>query len=132
MERLLGPIIWVLLVPYFAVASLNLRSPVGASRASANRTNAQLTVALILTSFEIALLAAGGLSRGRLWETYRYIICGLLLILPWIAVARWLGKENEADYRNLYQLMPVGVRLGFGIASAAFVAACWWFIGQKA
>ena len=130
MERLLRPIIWLLLVPYFAVASLNVPSPVGASLETSNRTNAQLTVALILTSFEIALLAGTGFSLGRAGGTRLFLICGFLLIIPWIAVARWLTRENETDYRNLYRLMPLGLRFGFGIAAAAFVAACWWFIGQ--
>ena len=130
MERLVRPVLWLLLVPYFAVASLNVLPWIGESRESANRSNAQLTVAFIVVSFEIALLALAGLSRGEIWDKHLYIVVGLMFVPPWIAVARWLSKARESDYRKLYRRMSVGARCAFGIAAAIFVIACWWVVGQ--
>ena len=130
MSRFSRSLLWVLLVPYFAVASLIVQPWIGESRESFNRTNAQLTAAIILASFEIALLALAGLSRGEVWDKHLALICWALLLLPWLAIARWLNKAKESDYRKLYRGMSVKARLAFGIIAAAFVFGCWWLVGH--
>src|SRR5206468_9468452 len=66
---------WFLLVPYFAVFSLNVMPWLGEERRSANRTNAQLALALVFASIALPLLKAVGVTGGSIVRTH-----------PW-----WLG-----------------------------------------
>lgn len=130
MRRVSSVLIWLLLVPYFAVASIGAPAWIGETEQDTNRANAQLTVALMLTSFEIALLAIAGLSRGELWNDHLTLVCAALFVPTWIFVARWVSKSREADYRRHYRGMSVGARLMFGFFAAIFVSACWWVIAK--
>jgi hypothetical protein len=130
MQRLFLAFLWLLLVPYFAVASINAPAWAGESRETTNRANAQLTVAFMLCSLEIAILAVAGLSRGELWDKHLYIVCAGLFVPPWIFVARWLNKSRESDYRMQYRRMSLGARLAFGLIAATFVFACWSVVGK--
>jgi hypothetical protein len=130
MRRISRLLIWLLLVPYFAVGSLGVPAWIGETEQDTNRANAQLTVALMLTSSELAVLALAGLSRGELWDKHLTLVCAALFLPAWIFVAWWVSKSREADYRKHYQGMSLGARLTFGFLAATFVASCWWVIGK--
>ena len=94
MRRLFGPLLWFLLVPYFAVGGLNVRPWVGESREAANRANAQLILALILV-WPLILISP---KAGRLAEATRlhpYVFASLLLMPAWWFVSSWLNGNRE-------------------------------------
>ena len=129
MTRLFGSLRWFLLVPYFAVAALNVPPWIGETRKSANRTNAQLTLALLIIS--PALFALAG--TGRLIEGFPrerpYLFSFALLLPALLFVNRWLRSDREAKYQSDYAAMPRSVRVGFGLGTLAlFCAAFWLFV----
>jgi hypothetical protein len=124
MNRLRG-LLWFLLVPYFAVAKLNWPSWVG-DRTSANRTNAQLILALILVSPVLYLLAWSGRLSDGLPKTHPFVFAVLLFVPVWLLVVAWLQSDRESAYRSDYLMMGRTTRLAFGVTTAALVAAGWW------
>jgi hypothetical protein len=126
MNRLFRGLPWFLLVPYFAVANLNLSPWFGGSRENANRTNAQLTVALILVSPVLYVLAWAGHVSDRFPKTHPFIFAVLLFVPLWLVVSAWLTSDREAEYRMDYMAMSRPARLAFGVATAALVGVGWW------
>jgi quinol-cytochrome oxidoreductase complex cytochrome b subunit len=125
MNRLLQTLIWFLLVPYFAVASLNVRPWVGESRANANRTNAQLAIAIIFASAVLGVLGLTGFS-GDLDGISPFLIGLACIVPPMIVVSLLLDAERERHYREVYRTMPARQRAAFGLATLAFVVVMLW------
>ena len=94
MDRLFRRLLWFVLVPYFAVANMNVSPWFGGSRESANRTNAQLTVALILVSPVLYVLA--GLAANE-WaaQGHPFIFAALLFVPMWLLVSAWLKRSDR-------------------------------------
>jgi hypothetical protein len=116
---------WFLLVPYFAVASLNVPAGVGGDRNATNRTNAQAILSLILISVLLFSLAgAGALNEGPI-RRHPYLF-GLALVVPtWLLVRQWLNPQREADYRRTYETMTLRSRAGFGLITATAIVVGW-------
>lgn len=117
---------WFLLVPYFAVSGLNVRPWLGEERRSANRTNAQLSLAFLFACLGFPLLDALGITGGWFGKAHPYWL-SLLLILPaWVAVSLWLNSAREAEYHKAYCAMAPALKASFGIATAIVAAICLW------
>jgi hypothetical protein len=123
MSRFIRPLLWFVLVPYFAVLRLNAPAGIGESRAHTNRTNAQLVLALILISPVLfALAATGSLKRG-LPQSHPYIFALIVFLPAALGVGFWLKGDREALYRREYGRLPVAARAIFGLTTAALVVA---------
>lgn len=125
MKRPLRGLLWFLLVPYFAVANLNWPAWFG-DRPSANRTNAQLALTLIVVSPVLYVLAWTGRLRSGLPRTHPLIFAVLLFVPVWLLLSAWLRSGREAEYRADYVAMGRSARLAFGVATVALVAVGWW------
>jgi hypothetical protein len=119
----LGFLRWLLLVPYFAVASLNAPAGIGGNRRETNRTNAQLLLALILLQPVIALSPKGLVHGMPKWQLM--VLAGLLLLPTWQWVSYWLSGEREADYRRRYKLLSWGQRAAVTMGTVALSVAVW-------
>jgi uncharacterized membrane protein YfcA len=112
------PLLWFLLVPYFAVLKLNVPAGIGGSREFTNRGNAQLTLALILV-WPLILLAP---TTGRLGEAihaHPYIFAVPLLAASWWLVAAWMTGDRERRYAATYNSLPRWRRFAFGLTIPA-------------
>ena len=125
MIRSYRALLWFLLVPYFAVRSLNVLPWIGESRDSANRTNAQLTVALIFASSILGILGFTGAYQGL--RDMPPILIGLLCFVPpMIAITVLFDRDREKRYWTAYKAMPVQQRSMFGAATLIFVLVMLW------
>jgi hypothetical protein len=116
MKRLFEPLLWFILIPYFFVGGLNARPWFSESREFANRTNAQLTLALILIWPLILLSPRAGPVKDAI-DAYLYLIAGLILILALWLVSAWLKGDREQKYAAAYGLLPKWWRIAFGIST---------------
>jgi uncharacterized membrane protein YfcA len=123
MVRLSRAPIWLLLVPYFAIASLNAPPWIGETRQHANRTNAQLTLALILVSPVVFAVAATGYLQRGLPRDHPTIFALIVYLPAVLFIGAWLKGDREANYRREYAQLPLIVRTGFGLATAALMVA---------
>jgi lipopolysaccharide export LptBFGC system permease protein LptF len=130
MHRLSRALIWLLLVPYFAVASLNVAPWIGEKREDANRTNAQLAVSLIFAFTVLGVLSVSGvLSR---LNTLSPVWIGLATVVPpMVAISFLLNREREHHYSVLYRSMPKWERAGFGLTTLVFTSVMIWFFFSK-
>ena len=112
MRRLSRVLIWLLLVPYFAVASIGVPAWIGETEQDTNRGNALLALSLIFAFTILGVLSLSGTIH-RLDGVAPYWI-GIATIAPaMIALSFWLSRERERRYSTLYKSMP------FGSASAS-------------
>lgn len=116
---------WFLLVPYFAVASLNVLPWIGETRENANRTNAQLTIALIFASAVFGILGVTGAAH-RLHGARPIWVGVACIVPPMVAISLFFNREREHQYRTAYKTMPTWERGAFGLGTLAFVAAMFW------
>ena len=121
MKRSAWAPVWFLLVPYFAVASLNAPPWPGESRKSANRTNAQLALVLIMMSPIFFTLAGTGLLSGRIPRQHPFLFSLAVMLPVWALVSIWLKSEREAQYNHDYAAMSQLRRSIFGLGTAAFL-----------
>jgi hypothetical protein len=113
--------LWFLLVPYFAVRSLNVRPWFAGQREVANRTNAQLAVALIFSAIFLGVLSISG--EGHLLDHVSPYLFGIAAVVPpMAATAMLLNRHREKEYWSAYKSMPEWKRGAFGLGTLAFVA----------
>jgi hypothetical protein len=130
MDRLFRALGWLLLVPYFAVASLNVRPWIGEKRDDANRTNAQLAISLIFASTVLGVLSASGVLH-RL-NTVAPMWIGFATVgPPMLVTSLLLNRKREDHYRALYRSMPRLERMGFGLTTLVFTSVMIWLIFDK-
>lgn len=130
MDRLSRALVWLLLVPYFAVASLNVPPWIGERREDANRTNAQLAISLVFAFTVLGVLSVSGVLH-RL-NTLSPVWIGLVTVVPPMAVMSFLlNREREHHYRALYRSMPKWQRMGFGLTTLVFTSVMIWFLFEK-
>jgi hypothetical protein len=125
------PLLWFLLVPYFAVGRLNVRPWIGESRKNANRTNAQLILALILV-WPLLLMSP---RAGRLAEATRihpYIFALLLLMPAWWFVSAWLKGDRERQYAAAYRSLPRWQHFAFGLSTATLMVVALMLVASNA
>jgi hypothetical protein len=129
--RRLFPLLWFLLVPYFAVGGLNVRPWIGESRESANRTNAQLILALILVCPLILISPrAGWLAEAT--RIHPRIFALLLLIPAWWFVSAWLKGERERQYEAAYRSLPRWQRFAFGLSTPTLLVVALVLVASNA
>lgn len=131
MGRLIQPVLWFLLVPYFAVLRLNVPAGIGGSREFTNRTNAQLLLALILV-WPLILLSP---RRGRLGEAihlHPYIFAFLLMMPAWWLVSAWLTGDRERWYAAAYNSLPRWRRIAFGLSTAVAMIVALMLVARSA
>jgi hypothetical protein len=123
MNRPSRTLIWLLLVPYFAVASINAPAWMGETRRETNRANAQLILALICYSpILFAACATGYAQRGVIGD--HPTIFALITFAPTVLlVSVWLKGPRETGYRQEYMQLPLTVRFAFGIATGTLMVA---------
>src|SRR5690242_8986188 len=130
MDRLFRALGWLLLVPYFAVASLNVRPWIGEKRDYANRTNAQIAISLIFASTVLGVLSASGVLH-RL-NTVAPMWIGFATVgPPMLVTSLLLNRKREDHYRALYRSMPRLERMGFGLTTLVFTSVMIWLIFDK-
>lgn len=119
MQRVAKFFSWFLLVPYFAVRSLNVRPWFGEdARETANRTNAQGIIALMIAFAALDLLEAVG--GGRLLDGVPAAAIGFCTVVPgMVATAMILRREREKRYWAEYKIMPEWRRCVFGVGGSA-------------
>lgn len=122
MKRLFEPLLWFLLVPYFFVGGLNVRPWFGESRQSANRTNAQLIVVLILAWPLFLLFSATETVKNA--NSAALYIFGIIVLMPtWWLVSAWLKGERERRYADSYEALSNRQRIAFGISTPILMMA---------
>jgi cytochrome bd-type quinol oxidase subunit 2 len=122
LARFLG---WFLLVPYFAVKSLNVPPWIGEDRENANRTNAQLTIALIISFVGFGLLVMAG--KDDLIDRVPSWLFGIIGIVPTMLVtAVVLNRDREQRLGTAYRSMPRWERMAFGLSTLALVSVMFW------
>jgi len=123
MNSLFRSLLWLLLVPYFAVQRLNVPAGIGGSRERTNRTNAQLVLGVILVSPILFALASTGYLGHALPRTHPYIFA-LIVFLPAVFfVGAWLKGDREEAYQRKYAQLTPAVRLAFGLTTAGLITA---------
>jgi hypothetical protein len=122
MKRLLEPLLWFFLVPYFFVGGLNVRPWFGGSREFANRINAQLTLALILIWPLILLSPRVGPVKEAI-DAHLRIFAGLVVILALWIVSASLKGDRERKYAAAYRSLPKWRRIAFGISTPSLMMA---------
>lgn len=131
MTRLSRGLMWLLLVPYFAVASLNVPPWIGERRESANRTNAQLVLSLVFAFTVLNLLSLTGTLHQ--FGNVSPMWIGLATVVPpMIAISLLLNRERERHYRALYRSMPTWERVAFGSTTLGFALLMIWLFFKKA
>jgi hypothetical protein len=119
--------LWFLLVPYFAVRSLNVRPWFGDDRESANRTNGAIAVALIVTLIVTGTMYAAGNRQLPYNRTFAIASCLLALIGTFV----FLNRERERHYFAVYTSMRWWKRCAFGFSTMALVALSFWAVSVK-
>ena len=123
-------LLWLLLVPYFAVVGLNVEPWFGGARRAANRANGIVAVAIILMFLAFPLLKLGGVLSGFGHE--HPTMLGLLLSVPsMVAVGYWLDPIREAKYRKTYAAMPARQKTFYGLTSMLIIAGSLWLIAPR-
>ena len=122
MRRLVEPLIWFWLVPYFAVLRLNVPAGIGLSREFTNRSNAQLILALILL-WPLILLAPRTGPLGDSIRAHTYIFALLAVMPAWWIVSTWLKGDRERKYAAAYQALPRWRRIAFGLTTLALMVS---------
>jgi hypothetical protein len=115
MKRLFEPLLWFFLAPYFFVGGLNVRPWFGGSRQSANRTNAQLALSLILIWPLIFAVPRTG------WLAEHPKVVGLLILPALWFVSAWMKGGREQRYLAAYRSMPRRRKIAFGLSTATFM-----------
>jgi hypothetical protein len=124
-------LLWFLLVPYFAVGGLNVPPWIGESRESANRTNAQLILALILV-WPLLLISP---REGWLADATRihpYVLAAIVLMPAWWFISAWLKGDRERQYAAAYRSLPRWQRIAFGLSTATFIMASLTLVASSA
>jgi hypothetical protein len=129
MNRVSRALLWLLLVPYFAVASMNAPAWIGETRRDTNRANAQLILALICASPVLFVLSAMGYLQDGPIQDHPTIFALIVCVSTLLIIRAWLKGDRETEYRHEYTQLSLGVRLAFGFATGALiVAGCMVFI----
>lgn len=123
MNRFYRTFLWFLLVPYFAVASLNVAPWIGETRQDANRTNAQCILGLIFVSPIFFALSATGYVQHGLIRDHPIIFAIILYVPAVLLIGAWLKGDREREYRRKYTELPLVVRVAFGLATGALIVA---------
>jgi uncharacterized membrane protein YfcA len=123
MNRLSRVALWLLLVPYFAVASMNAPAWIGETRRDTNRANAQLILALICVSPILFFLSAAGYLQRSPVRNHPAIFGLIVCVSALLIIKAWLRGDRETEYRREYRELSVAVRLAFGFATAALIVA---------
>lgn len=117
---------WFLLVPHFAILSLNAAPWIGERRYDANRTNAQLALALLFASIALPLLSIVGITGGPIGKAHPFLLGIALTVPPMIAISLWLNRAREAAYHRDFRSMSLPVRAVFGLSTMTLAAVCLW------
>jgi hypothetical protein len=117
---------WFLLVPYFAVLSLNIAPWIGERRHDANRTNAQLTLALLFASIALPLLSVVGITGGPIGRAHPFLLGVALIVPPMAAISLWLNRTKEAAYQEDFRSMALPLRAAFGLSTVTVASVCLW------
>jgi quinol-cytochrome oxidoreductase complex cytochrome b subunit len=127
MSKVLRFPLWFLLVPYFAVRSLNVRPWFKGQRETANRTNGAIVVAFIATLIVTGALYAAG--NRQLPYNRTFAIASYLLAL--VATLVFLNRERERHYSAAYSSMPWWKRSAFATGTIALVVLSFWAVPIK-
>ena len=100
MRRLSRVLIWLLLVPYFAIASIGVPAWIGETEQDTNRANALLALSLIFAFTMLGLLSLTGTIH-RLDGLAPYWIGLATIAPPMIAFSFWMNRERERRYSTL-------------------------------
>jgi hypothetical protein len=130
MSRLSRTFIWLLLVPYFAVASINAPAWIGETKRDTNRGNALVVISLIFAFTALGALSLAGAFH-RLDGVSPYWIGLATVVPPMIALSLWLNREREKRYSALYKSMPIWERVAFGLTTLAFTSLMIWLFFRK-
>jgi hypothetical protein len=133
MKRL-SQAVWFLLVPYFAIARLNVTPWNGETRQSFNRSNAQAVLALIIVWPLMFVLPTadqfGELTRNHP-KVFAYVVASLVFAPAWFFVSMWLRGDRERYYASLYNSMPLWKRRVYGIATFGLAVLVLWAVPVK-
>jgi len=126
MLRRLQPLWWFVLVPYFAVKSLNSRPFFTEDREFANRVNGLIALSLIFT---FIVFGALNLTRWQYVLDSRIFDIGVYVV-GYIAAAAAVTRDRERQHVPLYRAMQPAKRRAIGIAvfaifTVAVIAALW-------
>jgi hypothetical protein len=123
MNRTSRALIWLLLVPYFAVGSIGAPAWIGETRRETNRANAQLILALICYSPILFAVCAAGCAQHGVIGDHPTIFALITFVPTFLLVSAWLKGERETEYRREYMQLPLAVRFAFGLATGVLVVA---------